>query len=75
MRKLGDTPAKPVDDMVKSTYACQGAPDKIQPGAVVAMAEALEDCARFIENDVIGHGGPEERQARAALAMYHGEEK
>jgi len=57
-------------------HACAGAPVVIRPGTVVALASAIE---AFLHNwsDETGASNPDYEsveKARAALAMYNGEE-
>lgn len=79
MRRIGETESrtKRQQELLKAIRACKGAPDTIQFGAVVAMAEALESCIQTLGMDFENpHDAMADiEQARAALAMYYGEVK
>lgn len=51
--------------------ACTGAPETIQPGAVVALAKALQE---VVDDGLATNMTGWQEMARAALALYRGEE-
>ena len=77
MSRIGDgSPYDPSHHVDWAYWACKGAPATIHPGAVVKMAEALEELANMAD-ECDGWesfpSGPIDK-ARDALTAYYGED-